>query len=508
MSNTNLTAAKKAKNDEFYTQMSDIEKELQHYEQHFAGKVVYCNCDDPRWSNFWRYFHENFARLKLKKLTASHYHPKEPVFSMTYTGGNDADYNIGTITPLQQNGDFRSPECIELLKEADIVVTNPPFSIARSNYLPQLMEYEKKFIIIGDLNWVTYKSIFPLIKDNKIWMGYNNIKQFLQPDGTMAKFGNKLWYTNLDIPKRHEPIDLIEHYTPERYPKYDNYDAINVDKTLDIPCDYEPCWYKCPHAESCAYARSEGKTDEALCEQACNGEMGVPISYLDKHCSDQFEIVANGGSYKGEDSVASELYVAEGLYNAPTHTHQTQSIQENHYPQEESATELLECQSASLINTARNSLQSLDSLPEISEDFLDSPQKPIGMAHTLTGHSSTEGFLFKKCNGIMGVPISFLDKYCSDQFKILGIANGCGDYDDKPLKRYKNAKQHAMKSGEWVVTNGSKANTRACIRIITPNDVYYTADNINYNIESLYARILIHRRKENNNENQTSENPG
>lgn len=258
--NNNLQAAKKAKNDEFYTQYSDIEKELQHYTRHFAGKVIYCNCDNPEWSNFWKYFHENFTRLKLKKLIASFYDPKEPAYYMEYNGGNDNNCEVGVKTPLQGNGDFRSPECIELLKEADIVVTNPPFSIARSDYLPQLMEYEKKFIIIGDLNWVTYKSIFPLIKDNKIWMGYNSIKQFLQPDGTMAKFGNKLWYTNLDIPKRHEPIDLIEHYFPERYPRYDNYDAINVDKTLDIPCDYD-------------------------------GVMGVPISFLDKYCPEQFEII-------------------------------------------------------------------------------------------------------------------------------------------------------------------------------------------------------------------------
>lgn len=309
MANKNLTAAKKAKNDEFYTQMPDIEKELCHYKQHFVGKTIFCNCDDPTWSNFWRYFHLNFGHFKLKKLIATHYDPNEPTYMMTYEGGNDADFNIGTTTPLQQNGDFRSPECVELLKEADIVVTNPPFSIAREFYLPLLMEYQKKFIIIGDLNWVTYKSIFPLIKNNKIWMGYNNIKQFLQPDGTTAKFGNKLWYTNLDIPKRHEPIDLVEHYDPERYPTYANYDAIECSRTLDIPCDYEPCWYKCPHAINCVYAQTEGKTDEALCEQARNGEMGVPISFLSSHNSQQFEIIGNAGSYKGEGSVADQLFV-------------------------------------------------------------------------------------------------------------------------------------------------------------------------------------------------------
>lgn len=314
--NNNLQAAKKAKNDEFYTQMSDIEAELQHYTQHFAGKVIYCNCDNPEWSNFWKYFHENFTRLKLKKLIASFYDPKQPVYSMEYNGGNDNNCEVGVKTPLQGNGDFRSPECVELLKKADIVVTNPPFSLFRE-YIAQLIEYGKKFIIIGNQNAITYKKFFPLIKDNKIWMGYNNIKQFLQSDGVTAKFVNARWFTNLDIPQRNEPIDLIEHYSPERYPRYDNYDAINVDKTLDIPCDYEPCWYKCPHAKSCTYAKSEGKIDEALCEQnesnnasaltregredstheslsarrKCNGIMGVPISFLDKYCPEQFEII-------------------------------------------------------------------------------------------------------------------------------------------------------------------------------------------------------------------------
>lgn len=280
MANKNLTAAKKAKNDEFYTQMSDIEKELCHYKQHFVGKTIFCNCDDPTWSNFWRYFHLNFEHFKLKKLIATHYDPNEPTYMMTYEGGNDADFNIGTTTLLQQNGDFRSPECIELLKEADIVVTNPPFSIAREFYLPLLMKYQKKFIIIGDLNWITYKSIFPLIKDNKIWMGYNNIKQFLQPDGATAKFGNKLWFTNLDIPKRHEPIDLIEHYSPERYPRYDNYDAINVDKTLDIPCDY-------------------------------NGVMGVPISFLDKYCPEQFVVIGMACGWNGNSPLVTQQYSDE-----------------------------------------------------------------------------------------------------------------------------------------------------------------------------------------------------
>ncbi len=280
MANKNLTAAKKAKNDEFYTQFPDIEKELCHYKPHFAGKVVFCNCDDPTWSNFWRYFHLNFAHLGLKKLIATHYDPNESTYKMEYEGGNDTNVEIGVKTPLLQNGDFRSEECIELLKEADIVVTNPPFSLFRE-YTAQLVKYGKKFVIIGNMNAITYKEFFPLMKDNKVWLGYMSPKTFMQPDGNEKKFGNVMWYTNLDIPKRHEPIDLIEHYSPEKYPKYDNYDAINVDKTLDIPKDYD-------------------------------GVMGVPISFLDKYCPEQFEIVGGSMDYEHTDCHITKNYVELG----------------------------------------------------------------------------------------------------------------------------------------------------------------------------------------------------
>ncbi|MBE5885999.1 MAG: modification methylase [Lachnospiraceae bacterium] len=257
--NTNLHKAKDAKNDEFYTQISDIEKELKHYKGHFKGAVVFCNCDDPEWSNFWKYFHLNFEFLGLKKLITTHYETEKPSYKMEYEGGNDADCSVGTITPLMQNGDFRSPECVELLKEADIVVTNPPFSLFRE-YVAQLMEYGKKFVVIGSMNAITYKEIFPLLKNNHMWLGCNSVKEFVQPDGSIKKFGNILWFTNLDIAKRHEELDLIEKYSPEKYPKYDNYDAINVDKVTDIPCDYD-------------------------------GVMGVPITFLDKYNPEQFVIV-------------------------------------------------------------------------------------------------------------------------------------------------------------------------------------------------------------------------
>ncbi len=242
MANENLHKAKEAKNDEFYTQLNDVSEELRHYKEHFKDKIIFCNCDDPTWSAFWRYFHLNFDHLGLKKLISTHYDREKPTYKMEYTGGNDNDIEAGVKTPLEGNGDFRNHECIDLLEEADIVVTNPPFSIAREDFIPQLFEHKKKFLIIGDLNWVTYKIIFPLLKNNEMWMGYSAVKEFLQPDGTIKKFGNKLWFTNLDIKKRHEKLILWKNYTPAEFPQYDNYDAINVDKVSNIPCDYCESW--------------------------------------------------------------------------------------------------------------------------------------------------------------------------------------------------------------------------------------------------------------------------
>lgn len=257
--NANLHKAKNEKNDEFYTQLTDVANELKHYRQHFAGKTVFCNCDDPTWSAFWKYFHLNFSVLGLKKLVSMHYDRNEPTYKMEYEGGDDNNIEAGVKTPLEGNGDFRNQECLDLLDECDIVVTNPPFSLARL-YLETLMQHHKDFIVIGDLNWITYKEVFPWLKNNKIWLGYCSVKTFLQPDGTIKKFGNKLWYTNLDIQKRHERLLLWKHYTPEEYPTYDNYDAINVDKVADIPVDYD-------------------------------GVMGVPITFLNKYSPEQFEII-------------------------------------------------------------------------------------------------------------------------------------------------------------------------------------------------------------------------
>ena len=258
--NNNLHKAKTAKNDEFYTQLTDIEKELKHYKAHFKGKTIFCNCDDPKQSNFWKYFHLNFNHFGLKKLIATHFHETEPTYKIEYTGEDDNNCDIGVVTNLEANGDFRSPECIALLQEADIVVTNPPFSLFRE-YIAQLIDYDKKFIVIGNKNSITYKEFFPLLKDNQVWIGFNSPAEFKTPDGTTNKInGLSRWFTNLDIIKRHEFLDLIEKYTPEKYPKYDNYDAINVDKVLDIPVDYD-------------------------------GVMGVPITFLDKYNPEQFEIL-------------------------------------------------------------------------------------------------------------------------------------------------------------------------------------------------------------------------
>lgn len=261
--NANLHKAKNAKNDEFYTQLTDVAKELMHYKKHFKDKIVFCNCDDPTWSAFWKYFHLNFAELGLKKLISTHYDREEATYKMEYTGGDDNDIEVGVKTPLEGNGDFRNKECLDLLDESDIVVTNPPFSLFRE-YVAVLMEHEKKFLIIGNKNAITYKEFFPLLKDDDVWIGCTNVKEFLQPDGSIKKFGNIGWFTNLDVAKRHEKLILWKHYTEEEYPKYDNYDAINVDKVSEIPCDYD-------------------------------GVMGVPITFLDSFNPEQFEILGYTG---------------------------------------------------------------------------------------------------------------------------------------------------------------------------------------------------------------------
>lgn len=379
MANKNLNAAKINKKDEFYTQLTDIERELQHYWPHFRDKVVLCNCDDPYESNFFKYFALRFNQLGLKKLICTCYNgspvqgnelmldfgdednkPRKPAYKVEITEvkdmNGDGAVDLSDVRILLQNdknirtelktGDFRDPECIELLKQADIVVTNPPFSLFRE-YIAQLMEYKKKFLIIGSQNNVTYKEVFQLIMNNKVWLGYKSGDMaFKVPEDYEARetrywqdetgqkwrsLGNICWFTNLDHNKRHEELDLVCRYSPEEYPTYDNYAAINVNKVDDIPSDYD---------------------------------------------------------------------------------------------------------------------------------------------------------------GVMGVPITFFDKYNPLQFDILGMTTGREEFIARPTKRYINPIQ-INKDGSR--TNGSKANTRATLVLpgIPSGKIYYIADNTDKPLEILYARILI-----------------
>ena len=309
--NKGMRSAKAAKKDDFYTRLPDIENELRHYKAHFKDKIVYCNCDDPRVSNFFHYFSHKFESLGLKKLITTCYKNRMPdMFSqkdsdqavwLEYTGDKnlnrvpDAE-EIG-IHALQGDGDFRSAECIELLEQADIVVTNPPFSLFRE-YVTQLTDYEKKFLIVGTWNAITYKEVFNLIMENRVWLGIcsnRNFSGFIIPPhysihGTEARVdadGNRIvstnntcWFTNLDITKRHEDLILYKHYSPDEYPHYDNYDAINVDKTNEIPKDWD-------------------------------GVMGVPITFLNKYNPDQFEII--GTDYQVKQGLLPEILKPEWI---------------------------------------------------------------------------------------------------------------------------------------------------------------------------------------------------
>lgn len=286
--NQSLHAANRAKQDEFYTQLSDIENELRHYRKHFMGKTIYCNCDDPTISNFFRYFHLNFEKLGLERLITTCYkneqanlfskHDKKTAVGLEYVGNGTEP----VIFQLKKDGDFRSQECIELLKQADIVATNPPFSLFRE-YIAQLIEYSKKFVIIGNKNAVTYKEVFPLIKEGKLWIGNTPMSQDLLfdvpedyarilvetkkegsgykiVDGIVKGRSQSIWLTNRDHRKRHQDLILYKKYSADEYPTADNYNAININKTDHIPVDYD-------------------------------GEMGVPITFLDKYNPKQFEII-------------------------------------------------------------------------------------------------------------------------------------------------------------------------------------------------------------------------
>lgn len=286
--NTKLGMAKNAKKDEFYTQLTDIEKELRHYKEHFRGKTVLCNCDDPRISNFFRYFASNFEHLGLKRLITTCYKSQnielfskeesEKAVYLIYDGdknGNKiADLEEIDVLPLKGDGDFRSAECVELLKQADIVVTNPPFSLFRE-YIAQLIKYDKKFLIIGHQNAIKYLEIFPLLRNNKMWLGYgfaggaahfyshyDDVATASNHKKGMIRVSGVLWFTNLEHDKHHEPMILYKKFSSEEYPTYANYNAIDVAETAKIPLDYM-------------------------------GEMGVPISFMEKYCPEQFEILGS-----------------------------------------------------------------------------------------------------------------------------------------------------------------------------------------------------------------------
>lgn len=277
--NTNLQKSRTAKNDEYYTQYADIERELSYYPvEHFKGKRIYCNCDDPKRSEFWRYFVANFERLGLTQLIATYYAEGKTAERWDYRGAGQSI----TVESLLGDGDFRSGECREILREVDLVITNPPFSLFRE-YVTLLERCEKRYLIVGSNNAIGCKYMFPLIRDNKLWLGATRPRRFIRPNGDTASI-NTCWFTNISHSARNNPLRLTKHYygNEHLYPKYDNYDAINVDKTADIPADYL-------------------------------GIIGVPLSFMGKYNRDQFEIV---GIARPWDGLATKCYTAQPQISA------------------------------------------------------------------------------------------------------------------------------------------------------------------------------------------------
>ena len=478
--NENLHKAKDAKKDEFYTQYEDIQNELNHYEQHFKGKTVLCNCDDPFESNFCKFFLRNFNYLGLRRLICTSYDTSpvvgeqlslfddenEPVvrghgYVMDIkevpmaNGRGVSDEDIDAllkskkrgVKKLKGDGDFRSEECIEYLKEADIVVTNPPFSLFRE-YVAQLMTYNKSFLIIGNVNAITYKEIFPLIKDNKLWLGasiHSGDRKFYVPDDYplhaagcgIDKNGRKYirvkgvrWFTNLDYAIRHEELVLYKKYygNEEEYPHYANYDAINVNKVADIPCDYFE-------------------------------EIGVPITYLDKHNPEQFEIIgASRWMGKPMSEIASKgSYVAGGVrFYLPETCSQSVNVERER-------------------ESRRSAARQQAPLPL--------PLRQNRYQTQSTDDCMTELLSREKCSGIIGVPITFLDKYNPDQFEIIGCADYTGKYgsDEIGINRI---------GEEWIAkyrAQGGKGHYTANMTSLVYYDTQGTAKNT-------FKRILIKRR--------------
>ena len=494
--NENLHRAKEAKNDEFYTQYDEIQQELNHYEDKFKGITVLCNCDDPFESNFCKFFLRNFNYLGLKRLICTSY-STSPVIGQQLTlfdwmdepvvqgngyvmdirevpmangrGVSDADIDAllkskkRGVKKLKGDGDFRSEECIEYLKQADIVVTNPPFSLFRE-YVAQLMAYQKNFLIIGNVNAITYKEIFPLIKDNKLWLGasiHSGDRKFYVPDDYplhaagcgVDKNGRKYirvkgvrWFTNLDYAMRHEELVLYKRYygNEEEYPHYANYDAIEVSKVSDIPCDY----YE---------------------------EIGVPITYLDKHNPDQFEII---GASRWLGKPMSEIapkgsYVSGGVrFYLPVESSQSVNVERERERERERGS------------------RAADALPlPLRPDRHQAPKSIDG--------SMTESLSSKRCSGIMGVPITFLDKYNPEQFEIIGCADYTGKYgsDEIGIGRI---------GEEWIEkyrAQGGKGHYTANMTSL----VYYDTGG---NAKNTFKRILIRRRVNRENRAETNQGQG
>lgn len=365
--NQNMHKAKTEKNDEFYTRREDVESELKNYKDYFKGKTVLCNCDDPFESYFFKFFASQFKNLELKELITTSYYgsaiKKQDInmfdngaYKVRIVGESDDEKNIpdflakepynlkdvmkwlkdqkksfpngnlNAFAPLE-TGDFASPECVKLLDEADIVVTNPPFSKFRE-FVALLMEHKKQFLIIGNMNAITYKEIFPLIKENKLWLGCTSPKEFVQPDGTTKKFGNICWFTNLPTKKRNEYLDLFEEYSPDKYPMYDNYLAINVDRVSDIPCNE---WFemtvgedrynklKATYGDDCVLIDGDGVNKQYRIKVR-NIVMGVPITFLDKYNPNQFEIVSFRKGDNGEDLIFTRERTSSTVLSSPCTT--------------------------------------------------------------------------------------------------------------------------------------------------------------------------------------------
>ena len=543
--NANLQKAKKEKNDEFYTCLVDIENELKHYHRHFKGKTILCNCDDPYESNFFKYFALNFKFLGLKKLICTCY-AESKVAGKLFSFSNDGkkaykieltkqtkdydgdgkvtmkdieaylrDKKNNAIVELSGDGDFRSDECIKLLKQADIVVTNPPFSLFRE-YIAQLMEYGKKFLILGNQNAITYKEFFPLLKDNKVWLGYSSNKTmtFRVPKG--YRYDEKItlnmddgfhygkvpaisWFTNLDIDKRHEELILWKTYkgNEKDYPKYDNYDAINVDRVDEIPVDYVPCWFNCPYLDSCPFAKSKGDIDIGLCDIKNAGNMGVPITFFDKYNPEQFEIINTSlnlgkpmkdvdpeGIYeKGgpafylkerTDKVGNRyIYISQTLHET---CHSKKNVMAS-----------LESQSHSLISIIQPNLELSDSTDtqfqkkNLSEDEQELMENP-----------AMQDCLLEKCNGVMGVPITMLDKFNPEQFEILGDSQrGCHD-EDLELKKYDDYWE-MHQDGTRTGSSGGKTNGNPNIANNDGKHNYFINAE-GHVVQSCYNRVFIRRK--------------